>query len=195
MAAIMGDLDGVFNEFVEPAHPDLCEHFEIPEEDRKPWLTWNHHIDAYGRTNEEFVVWLTKFAEKGLFTAAPPRLGTVEAIRRVTDAGHTLHIVTDRPEAAHDATRFWLDDHDFPYETLQFSRDKTVFMDLVPGPYYAIDDRVENVQALRKAGVNAFLLTWPWNAHADLPRVSSVDAFANLVLNIEGRVDRQPLLV
>jgi hypothetical protein len=52
-----------------------------------------------------------------------------------------------------------------------------------PGPYYALDDRVENVQSMIDAGIHAFLLTRPWNEHADLPRVSSVAEYVDLVLS------------
>ena len=181
---IMADLDGVFNPWVDPFHPYMMTAHGI--EEMTPWETW-HHYRTYGISDEDFVVTLNRFAEEGLFTAGPPFPDTVEHMQRLADAGHRIHVVTDRPAAAHEGTRYWLDDHKFPYETLSFGRDKTVFKQYGPGPYFAIDDRTENVQAMRDADIQAFLLTWPWNEDSSLPRVDSVKRFADFLLALSER--------
>lgn len=175
---IMADLDGVFNNWVDPFYPYLCGVHGITEPTE--WRIW-HHYRNHDISDEDFVATLNKFAEEGLFTANPPFPGTVEQLKLLVEAGHRIHVVTDRPAAAHDDTEKWLNDHQFPHDTLSFSRDKTVFKQYGPGPYFAIDDRVENVQSLRDAGVNAFLLTWPWNEDSALPRVESVEVFRETV--------------
>ena len=180
---IMQDLDGVSTPWVDPFHPFLQQEHGI--EVLTPWTTW-HHYRTYNIVDDAFVKTLYKFAEQGLFTAHDPFPGVVQQFQRLADAGHRIHVVTDRPEPAHEGTRFWLDDHGFPYETLSFSRDKTIFKDFGPGPYFAIDDRVENVEAMRNAGIEAILLNWAWNEQAlHLPRVHSVEEFVHYVLQLQ----------
>ena len=181
----MLDLDGVANLWVDPFHPFMLEHPRFVEHiglvEQTDWETW-HHYRTYGCTDELFVEILQDFARAGLFTDAPPFPGVPEAMQRLSAAGHTIHVVTDRPEFVIEETRNWLTKHDIPADTVTIGRDKTVFKNYGPGPYYAIDDRVENVQAMRDAGVNAYLLTWPWNESSELPRVSSVDEYVDIVL-------------
>lgn len=183
MASVMWDLDGIVNNFTDRFHP----WFRVKHafETEIPWIDWHGHR-KYGITDETFVEDLMEFAELGMFTDRPPYPGALDAAQRLQDAGHTNHVVTDRPAAAHDGTRQWLDNIGFAYDTLQFSRDKTVFMEISNGPYYGIDDRIENVRNLRAAGVEALLLNWPWNEEAiDLPRVYSLSEFVDEVLEME----------
>lgn len=175
----MLDLDGVIHPWVPTFQPWLEKRIgkKIGQ-----WLTW-HHYRHHNITDEEFVAHLTRYAEEGGFTWSGPYPGSVEPLNRLVEAGHTIHIVTDRPLVAHEGTLGWLKHHKVPHHSIEIGRDKTTFMKRGPGPYFAIDDRVENVQAMRDAGVNAYLLDWPWNEHSDLPRVKSVEEYVEIVLN------------
>lgn len=131
--------------------------------------------------DEEFVARLTEYAEEGGFgdqVANPGFSGCVEMLNAL---GHTQHVVTDRPAIAEADTAWWLHEHAPLMDSLTISRDKTVFKDYGPGPYFAIDDRVENVEKMREAGIEAFLLTKPWNEASDLPRVTTLFEFVTLV--------------
>jgi len=184
-ATTMLDLDGVANLWVDPFHPFLLAHPRFVANygtvEQTDWETW-HHYREYGCTDEIFVEILQDYAREGLFTAAPPFDGVPEAMQRLHAAGHTIHVVTDRPEFILEATGQWLTDYGIPFDSLEIGRDKTVFKRRGDGPYFALDDRTENVQNMRAADIDAILLDWPWNRTADLPRVFSVSDYVDYVL-------------
>lgn len=177
MSTVMWDLDGCATLFVEEFYPRLCAWEDLTPTE---WETW-HHYRTHGISDTDFVKHLTQYAEEGGFGDQTPVAGFAEAVKQIAAAGHTQHVVTDRPEIALADTAWWIEEYAPEINTLEISRDKTVFMAQGPGPYYAIDDRVENVQALLNAGVNAYLMDWPWNKDSILPRVASLEEFAQIV--------------
>ena len=173
----MWDLDGCATLWVESFYPRLCEWEDLTPTE---WDTW-HHYRTHGVSDTDFVKHLGQYAEEGGFADQTPVPGFAEAVKQIAAAGHTQHVVTDRPEIALADTAWWIDEYAPEIDTLEISRDKTVFMSQGEGPYFAIDDRVENVTALRAAGVDAYLMTWPWNVDSDLPRVATLQEFADIV--------------
>lgn len=179
MSTTMLDLDGVACGWVPNFYPWLCERqgWEPTE-----WRIW-HHYRNHGMTDAEFVASLTAYAEDGGFANQRPTRGIMQVVKDLVRAGNTVHVVTDRPAAAEADTAWWIETHIPHYTSLTVSRDKTVFKEYGEGPYYALDDRVENVQAMRDDGIRAYLLTWPWNEDADLPRVATIHDYMRKVLN------------
>lgn len=174
----MLDLDGVACGWVPNFYPWLCaqEGFEPTD-----WRIW-HHYRNHGMTDAAFVARLTQYAAEGGFGEQTPTPGITEMVRDLVAAGHTVHVVTDRPEPAFADTSWWCAEYIPDYTSLTVSRDKTVFKDFGDPTYYALDDRVENVEAMRKAGIFAYLYTWPWNEASDLPRVGSLEEYRDKVL-------------
>lgn len=179
MATVMWDLDGVACGWVENFYPWICE-----KEGWEPtdWETW-HHYRTHEMHDEAFVARLTEYAEEGGFGDQIANAGFTSCVEILHSLGHTQHVVTDRPAIAEADTAWWLHEHAPLMDSLTISRDKTVFMEYGEGPYYAIDDRTENVANMRAKGINAFLLTKPWNVDADLPRVSTLSEF---VMEVHG---------
>jgi len=180
MATVMWDLDGVATLWVEPFYPFMCNELDLAATE---WLEW-HHYRNHGIEDAHFVELLTKYAEQGGFAEQTVVPEAVEAVKQIKAAGHSQHVVTDRPEAAWADTEWWIDTYLPEIDTLTMGRDKTVFKAYGGPTYYAIDDRVENVEAMRKAGVFAYLLTKPWNEHSDLPRVTTLNEFADIVCGV-----------
>lgn len=180
MATVMWDLDGVSCLWVPNFYPWLCELNDLTPTE---WEIW-HHYRTHGISDEDFVKHLQQYAEEGRFAEQTPVPGFQKAVRQIKAAGHSQHVVTDRPAIAEADTAWWVDTYAPEIDTLTLSRDKTVFTQYDDGAYWALDDRTENVQAMREAGINAYLLTWPWNADADLPRMASVEEFAAIVVGI-----------
>lgn len=174
----MLDLDGVASGWVPNFYPWMCAKRNlVPTE----WRIW-HHYRNHELHDAEFVELLGQYAEEGGFGEQEVMDGAQEMVRALTEAGHTVHIVTDRPAAALADTSWWVETFLPGYTSLTVSRDKTVFKSYGDPTYYAIDDRTENVQAMRSAGIFAYLLTSPWNEDADLPRVSSLAEYTDKVL-------------
>jgi phosphoglycolate phosphatase-like HAD superfamily hydrolase len=56
--------------------------------------------------------------------AATPYPGAVETLRAWHDAGHEIHVMSERRGEAFDATKRWLDDAGFAYDRLHCAPDK-----------------------------------------------------------------------
>lgn len=177
MAAVMWDNDGVMSDWVGNFYPWLCKKMGWVQTE---WEIW-HHYRNHEMHDAEFVAALKEYAEEGGFAEQQIYSDVRTAIQKIKAHGDSQHVVTDRPEAAQADTAWWVDTYTPEIDTLSFSRDKTVFKEYDDGPYYALDDRVENVQAMIDAGIQAFLLDRPWNRNVDLPRVFSATEFAEVV--------------
>lgn len=128
--------------------------------------------------------------------------GVVDQMRRLTWAGHRIHILTARGfmdhgdeirEATHAIIKRW----DVPHDTLTFDKDKVNGMitalggweppDARPTFDFALDDGSHNYEDLDRAGVNVWLLEVPHNKqwrqqHPEARTVPDVEAFANMIL-------------
>lgn len=151
------DLDGVVHDFVgayrefrqwvltdrhtmpEPTRWDFCEEWNVDKAD------FRQHIHS----------------EPAVFQGRPYP-GAIDGLRQLADAGHSIHIVTHRPASQVRTTCEWLERWEVPFDTLTFAEDKTIAkVDVF------LEDNVENYEALRDAGVQAFLMDRPWNRDAD----------------------------
>lgn len=182
-ATVMLDNDGVMSGWFENHYPWLCNEEgweQIPDaaHGEHGWYFYRRH----GMSDEAFVKRLNEYAALGMFADQKPEPDLREALQRLKAAGVGLHAVTDRPAVAEADTAWWMNEYAPEVDSLTISRDKTVFMQYGPAPYFAIDDRVENVEKLTEAGVNAVLLDRPWNQHASFPRVYSLIEFAERVI-------------
>lgn len=186
MARIGVDLDGVCYDFSASVYLAM-EHQNHPKKpSHKPESeTWSFYED-WGLDVKEFIDIVNQGVDDGIIFCGPCRPGTKEAFRLLREAGHTLHIVTDRRSGtgdnAKENTYAWLNEHDLPYDTLTFSADKTV----VKTDYF-IEDKLENYDALEAAGVRAYLVDRPWN-HDDSKerrRVDGILHFAQTVIERE----------
>lgn len=172
---IMSDCDGVVYDFGTNFYNWAgYEGFESTK--------WSFYKD-WGWTTDQFIEELSRFGADGGFADDIPMDGSQAAIRRLLDNGHRVTFVTDIPETA-EADRGWWIDFYFPGCELIVSKDKTCFIDDdSQGPFWGIDDKVENVADLCEAKIQGYILDRPWNTYAtDLPRVNSLDSFVDLVL-------------
>lgn len=180
------DLDGVEHAF-ERGYFDaihalgLAEKFPCLEVFPDYAVTeWNWFY-KFGMTLEDFLDVANRGADHGIiFTGY--RIGNGrDLMKKLRAAGHTIHIVTDRsfgstPDVSKKLTTNFLEHYGYEYDSLTFSRDKTV----VPTDYF-IDDKLENYDALDKVGTKVYLLNRKWNEQNDTRRrVDSVEEFANL---------------
>lgn len=176
------DLDGVCYPFVETLRRFLAERqgraVAMP-----PATRWEFFLD-WGMSRQEFKDTCDEAVDAGfLFRVGDPYPGVVESVAALRARGHQVHVVTARhfgaTGASERATASWLNRVGLEFDSLTFSGDKTV----VPTDVF-LDDHAENYLALRKAGVAAYLLSRPWNAHVDTPhRATSVAEFVDRILS------------
>lgn len=183
------DLDGVIYNFHASLRHYLHNNVGLKTPLPEP-LVWNYH-DSWGMSLQE---WLDHFAngvDAGVvFSYGRPMAGAVEMVKNLQKSGHTIHVITDRsmgkPGNAASATVAWWNKYLPPFDSITFSRDKTVVKTDV-----MIDDKLENYDALVEAGCDAYLLNRSWNKHSAFgyddgrQRVSSLAEFADAVCTRE----------
>jgi hypothetical protein len=150
------------------------------------WSGWESYALPNGDPCPPEVYWdlWSEFALDDGYINTPPIDDAVNALRWLYWEGHTIHLVTARGFMAHADdirrwTKEWVDEYAIPHETLTFAQDKVEGMitalggwtppDARPTFDSAIDDSPKNVQALRNAGVRAYLLNHEHNEDADIP--------------------------
>lgn len=151
-------------------------------------LSWTWYRDQWGMETDEFLKHYTAGVLAGvIFTHGDPDIGSVSTARRLHEAGHRLHYITNRvipgvdEEHAWFKTFEWLSRHGFPIDSLTVSADKnSVRTDVF------LDDSPQNIAALVSAEHPKPLL-WhrPHNDGAVLPlftrRVRSWHEFERIV--------------
>jgi hypothetical protein len=174
------DLDGVCFDFAESLRRYLRS-INSPFDYEKETLVWNFFYD-WGMTLEQFLQACHDGADAGYVFVGPVRPGTGDALWGLRESGHEIHIATDRffgttPEVSQDHTRNWLAEHGIHYDSLTFTADKTtVEADA------AIEDKIENYDALEKAGVKCWLVNRAWNQEDDdRRRCNSIFHFSQII--------------
>lgn len=176
------DLDGVLYNF----HGAFIDHLRASGqyeryEVKHVFDRWNF-FEQWGMSQEEFVSHCNSGVDSGIIFRGPARKRAASSLRRIKKAGNEIHIITDRsfgstPEASKQATYDWLNEHQIPYDSVTFSADKTV----VKTDMF-VEDKLENYDALDKAGTEVYLINRPWNRRTDFRRrISGITEFANIV--------------
>lgn len=154
------DLDGVVYDFVDSLREYLVTHCDFPRYDLGESTSWEFFKDNWGMELADFL----RHFEDGVnadvvFTHGEPEPYSVDTIALLRDEGHSIHIVTHRELGCSvENTARWLRKHGVKYDTLSFSKDKTV----VPVDVF-IEDNMGNFTALEQAGVRSVLMNRPWN--------------------------------
>jgi uncharacterized HAD superfamily protein len=182
------DIDGVMYDFAESLRQYMRyfgydKKYKMCEGEVSEWYFYRH----WGMTDSEFVNHCHKGVDAGfVFSHGGARDNSPDAVRFVKDLGHSVHIITDRsfgstPERSHFATKQWLYLNDIPYDTLDFSADKTCReTDMF------IEDKLENYDALVAAGVDCYLVNRPWNMVPgdNRKRIKSIQEYATIIGNL-----------
>jgi 5'(3')-deoxyribonucleotidase len=180
--AIGIDLDGVVFDFCDNYRDYLVQHHKFDKLSLPDAEVWDFFSHQWNLTTEDFLHFLAQGIEdEFIFVLGDPVVGAVDAIRKLGDQGHCIHIVTHRMFGAKSIanTERWLRDNDISYNSLTFSADKTIVKTDV-----FLEDNVENFQALESVGVRAYLMDRKWNAHYDTGyRVFDWDDFIRTLEN------------
>lgn len=178
------DLDGVIYPFAE-AFRSYCAH-RLGVPDLAPVTDW-YFYRSWGLDDDQFVRYLTDACtDWDVFSVMPPEAGTAEGWNSLRAMGLRIHVITHRPAAGWAQTADWLLRWGLEPDTLTFTHDKTVAVHHAGGAVAAIEDRVENHDALLAAGVHAVLIDRPWNQGAPGERVRTFADFATYVHDLRG---------
>lgn len=183
---VVFDIDDVLMPWAEKVH-QACVAAGLNPENRE-WTQWSMW-DDYGCSKEEWIEVVNGLAKPGGLYHAPAYPGAVEAVRRVCEAGHEVHLVTargfhDHAEQIREWTREWVRSNDLP-GFLDFAEKKGVAVSKIKATH-AIDDRFENCAEMVGAGADVYMMNQPHNKSALWPesrRVSSVSEFVDRILS------------
>ena len=147
------DLDGVCADFYARMREIAAEWLEVGIETLTTDVSYG--LDEWGIRDDDHYRQLHRFAvtQRDLFETCAPIRGAATTLRRLSDEGYRIRIITHRlfinffHEASVRQTIRWLDKHGVPYRDLCFMGEK----DQVGADVY-IDDSPDNIEGLRAAG-------------------------------------------
>jgi 5'(3')-deoxyribonucleotidase len=168
------DLDGVVADFYGGIRPIAAEWLGVPVDTLTPTPGYGLHewnLESMG-TYED----LHRFAvtQRNLFRNLEPMPGAAAALRRLSQAGVRIRIITHRlylkyfHEEAVQQTVAWLEHHGVPYWDLCFMKDKGAV-----GADLYIEDSPDNVRALRAGGHPTIVFENSTNRGLPEPRATS----------------------
>lgn len=175
------DIDDVLTPWYERAHEISMAAGITNGKTPTSWAPFNE----YGCTDQEWFDALSVATLDGRLYGTPPYPGAVEALHRLHEAGHSIHLVTARGFLVHgdlirEQTIKWLADYGIPHDTLTFSKRKGVVR-----TDYFIDDSEKNIKELAalKDGPIVYLLDQPHNRHFHWGRrIGSLAEFVDEIL-------------
>lgn len=178
------DLDGTCADFYGGLRPIAAEWLGVPLDTLPVEVSWglpewgvNKAPGGYERLHRFAVT------QKELFQRLEPMPGAPIALRRLSDEGVRIRIITHRlfikyfHQVAVQQTIKWLDEHDIPYWDLCFMRDKAAV-----GADLYIEDSPENVRLLRADGHPTIVFTNSTNRDLEGPRADDWEEVVELVL-------------
>jgi 5'(3')-deoxyribonucleotidase len=176
------DLDGVCADFYARMREIAAEWFEQPITELPPAVTYG--LAEWGITTPEAYESLHRFAvtQRDLFRTMPMIPGARRVLRRLSDEGYRIRIITHRlfipffHELAVSQTIAWLDHHGIPYWDLCFMKRK----DQVGADIY-IEDSPENIASLRENGHYTICFGNSTNQSIAPPRAETWDQIEALV--------------
>ena len=168
------DLDGVCADFYARMREIAAEWFErdVSELPENP----SYGLEEWGVGSEVKYESLHRFAvlQRDLFRTAPMIPGARTYLRRLSDEGVRIRIITHRlfvyylHRVSVGQTVDWLDDNGIPYWDLCFMRDKEQV-----GAEIYVDDSPDNVIRLREQGHYTICFANSTNARLGPPRAGS----------------------
>lgn len=170
------DLDGVCADFYGRMREIAAEWLEVRLETLTTDVSYG--LTEWGIRDEDHYRQLHRFAvtQRDLFETCAPIKGAATTLRRLSDEGYRIRIITHRlfinffHEASVRQTIRWLDKHGVPYRDLCFMGEK----DQVGADLY-IDDSPQNIAALRAAGHTAICFANSANKQVEAPRARKWD--------------------
>jgi 5'(3')-deoxyribonucleotidase len=176
------DLDGVCADFYGRMREVAAEWFERPVDELTQDVTIG--LPEWGIRDDDHYQSLHRFAvtERDLFRTVPMIPGARAVLRRLSDEGYRIRIITHRlfiqyfHAMAVQQTIEWLDHQGIPYRDLCFMKEK----DQVGADIY-IEDAPANIKSLRDRGHYTICFANSTNTNVPAPRAKNWEEVYTLV--------------
>lgn len=178
MSFVLGvDLDGTCADFYTALRQIAAEWLGVDPETLGPEVSWDLPEWGVAQAPGGYLK-LHQFAvtQRDLFRVMKPVAGAPQVLRRLSDEGVRIRIITHRlllkgfHRVAVQQTIDWLDGHDIPYWDLCFLADKAAV-----GADLYVEDSPANIEHLRSHGHQAIVFTSSTNRHLPGPRADTWD--------------------
>lgn len=177
------DLDGTCADFYAALRPIAAEWLGVPEASLGSEVSWDLPEWGVAQAPGGYLK-LHQFAvtQRDLFRVMKPVPGAPQVLRRLSDEGVRIRIITHRlllkgfHRVAVQQTIDWLDGHDIPYWDLCFLADKAAV-----GADLYVEDSPANVEHLRSQGHPTIVFTSSTNRHLASPRADTWDEVYRIV--------------
>lgn len=178
---VVFDLDGVLFDFMlhftKFAHSHFPSVVPFPNSQQVTWSFQEHQVLT--REEESYLWGLIK--ESSDFWVGMPLLvttGDVYAMNLLAQTHPIVYLTARNGKDIGFQSKFAMQRNGLPQGQLLFSSDKAeAISKFEDGCAAAIDDRPEQLEELKAAGVRVYARDWYYNRHVDVPRVSSVGEF------------------
>lgn len=182
------DLDGVVADFYRGIRPIAAEWLGVPVDSLTP--TPGYGLDEWNLSSMGDYEDLHRFAvtQRDLFRNLDPMPGAGPALRRLSQRGLRIRIITHRLYIKHfhvqavEQTVAWLEHHGVPYWDLCFMKDKAAV-----GADLYIEDSPPNVRALRADGHSTIVFRNSTNVDLEGPGAATWGEVEVLVAEAQGR--------
>lgn len=184
------DLDGTCADFYNGLRPIAAEWLGVPADSLTSEVSWDLPEWGVAQAPGGYPK-LHHFAvtQRDLFRVLKPMPGAPQALRRLSEEGVRIRIITHRlliknfHRVAVQQTVEWLDGHDIPYWDLCFLADKAAV-----GADLYVEDSPRNIEQLRAEGHATIVFTSPTNRHLPAPRADTWDDVLRMVMaELRGR--------
>lgn len=159
---VLVDVDGVLRDFVGSVIDTVKLHKGLDAKDRSEWK-WRIE-DNYENLPDDFDIGKFVFdngnVTYNIMSTASPYSGNLDALQQMGDE-FLIAIVSSQPNPiCQKATVQWLDQYNVEYNSLHFTKDKTI----VWGEYL-IDDNLDNLRNFEESSEHrtSIAIDRPWN--------------------------------
>lgn len=164
------DVDDVCLEFNKMLCTKIAEEFStvIDIEDITHWDWWNDTCDiAFPKNN----MWEWLKSNPSYWAEAPPMPGALNGIKELKRKGHTVHLVTSKPDWARQSMWAWLAKHNPTVDGITIVTSRGNKLQHPQSKLQAvghlhdmiIDDKAETCLEWEKTGKAVILFDRPWN--------------------------------
>lgn len=158
MAIIGFDIDDTISDSIGLHVPLMNKHFN---RDMKVEDVDGRFCDVYG-IDQPLIDEFFRNAGTSIFAQLKPLPKSVEVVNNLYEQGHTIYLITARPENAYETTKEWLNKYGIKYHELIHDGQKSELAKKLNIDLF-VDDYPKVVEAMKEVGIQTIFMDIPKN--------------------------------